>query len=75
MGWFVETKGGGCKCKTILHIVAPSGPGLQSLNTICNSVCQMLQFLENRGYKWIALPPIGTGINGVPVSDFVSGLI
>lgn len=35
----------------------------------------MLQFLENKNYKWIALPPIGTGINGVPVSDFVSGLI
>ena len=75
MGSFVVTSGGDMQfAKHVIHLSTPhEGKVANSKESIKQIMMGILNFMDSKKLKRLALPPIGTGIAGVSVNNFVTG--
>ena len=74
IGQFVETSAGALDFKFILHTNVPHHHEVpDSKATIRDILKRVFEFMDIQKLQRLALPPIGTGIAGIPVANFVNG--
>src|SRR5712664_3046134 len=69
VGYAAITTGGKLKARFVIHAASMQLGGKTSAGSLRNSTAHSLRIANERGFKSIAFPAVGTGIAGFPLKE------
>ena len=69
VGYAAITTGGKLKARFVIHAASMELGGKTSAGSLRNSTAHSLRIANDRGFKSIAFPAVGTGIAGFPLKE------